>query len=42
MNTFEQPDHIVPQENAFAPSGSKFDLTLPANSFTVIRVGVTR
>ena len=42
MNTFEQADHVVPQESVFSPSGSKFDLTLPANSFTVVRVGVAR
>lgn len=42
MNTFAQTDHVVPQENAFTPTGSKFDLTLPANSFTVLRVGVAR
>jgi alpha-L-arabinofuranosidase len=42
LNTFEQVDHVVPQETAFSPTGSKFDLTLPANSFTVVRVGVAR
>ncbi|HEY4245895.1 MAG TPA: alpha-L-arabinofuranosidase C-terminal domain-containing protein [Lacunisphaera sp.] len=42
MNTFEQVDHVVPQESAFTPAGSKFDLTLPANSFTVLRVGIAR
>ncbi len=42
MNTFEQVDHVVPQESAFSPTGSKFDLTLPANSFTVLRVGAGR
>jgi alpha-L-arabinofuranosidase len=42
MNAFEQVDHVVPQERAFSPAGSKFDLTLPANSFTVVRVAVGR
>jgi alpha-L-arabinofuranosidase len=42
MNSFEQPDHVAPRETNFAPAGPKFDVTLPAYSFSVIRVGVAR
>lgn len=40
MNTFEAPDHVAPKAAEFAPAGAKFDLTLPANSFSVVRLGV--
>ena len=42
MNTFEAVDHVAPRESTFTPAGTKFDLTLPANSFTVVRVAVGR
>lgn len=42
INTFEAPDRVAPQQTSFAPNGPKFDLTLPANSFTVLRIGVAR
>lgn len=42
VNSFDAPDRITPRETAFTPSGSKFELSLPANSFTVIRLGVKR
>jgi alpha-L-arabinofuranosidase len=42
MNTFDRPNAVAPRETAFAPSSPKFDLTLPANSFTVVRVGIAR
>ena len=41
-NTLEDPEQVVPREAAFSPGGSKFDLKLPANSFSVVRVGVAR
>ena len=41
-NSVEAPDRVVPREAAFTAPGPKFDLTLPANSLTVLRVGVTR
>ncbi|HEX2855209.1 MAG TPA: alpha-L-arabinofuranosidase C-terminal domain-containing protein [Opitutaceae bacterium] len=40
INTFEQPDLVAPRESAFAPASAKFEVTLPANSLTVIRLGV--
>jgi alpha-N-arabinofuranosidase len=42
INTFETPAAIAPHEVSFAPAGANFGITLPANSFSVIRVGVTR
>lgn len=42
MNTLENPEKVVPRETAFSPGGAKFDLKLPANSFSVVRVGVVR
>jgi alpha-N-arabinofuranosidase len=42
VNTFDQPNLVAPRETAFSPSGSKFDLTLPANSFTVVRIGTAK
>jgi alpha-N-arabinofuranosidase len=40
VNTFDALNRVAPRETAFAPAGTKFDLTLPASSFTVVRVGV--
>jgi alpha-L-arabinofuranosidase len=40
VNTFDAPNKVAPRESAFAPTGPKFNLTLPANSFTILRVGV--
>jgi alpha-N-arabinofuranosidase len=42
VNTLDSPDLIAPRETAFSPAGSKFELTLPANSFTVLRVGISK
>jgi alpha-L-arabinofuranosidase len=42
VNTFDQPDRIAPRTAVLAPSGSTFDVPLPANSFTVLRVGLTK
>ena len=42
MNTGESPDRVAPRETAFTPAGTKFDLTLPANSFTILRVGIPK
>lgn len=39
-NTFEAPDKVAPRTTPFAPAAAKFELTLPANSLTVVRVGV--
>lgn len=42
VNTFDAPDRVAPHQSAFAPAGPKFDLNLPANSFTVLRLDVKR
>jgi alpha-N-arabinofuranosidase len=42
VNTFDVPERVAPQTKAFTPSGANFELTLPANSFTVLRVGAAR
>jgi alpha-N-arabinofuranosidase len=40
INTLDTPDHVAPEEKAFTPSAAKFKVTVPANSFTVIRTPV--
>ena len=40
INTLDVPNHIAPRETVFAPAATKFAVTLPANSFTVLRLGV--
>jgi len=42
VNTLDNPTHVSPRVSEFAPAAPTFDLTLPANSFTVVRVGVVR
>ena len=42
VNTTEIPDRVTPHESAFTPAGAKFEVPLPANSFSVVRVGVLR
>jgi alpha-L-arabinofuranosidase len=42
VNSFEHPDAVAPQQSDFAPNSSKFDLNLPANSFSILRLGVSR
>ncbi|PTY06198.1 alpha-L-arabinofuranosidase [Opitutaceae bacterium EW11] len=41
-NTFDAPNSVVPQTLSFSPASQKFDVTLPADSFTVLRLGVSR
>ncbi len=41
-NSFDAPDRVAPHTTAFTPAAARFELTLPANSLTVVRVGVTR
>ena len=36
------PDRVAPRESDFAPASPKFSVKLPANSFTVVRVGVVK
>lgn len=38
VNTLDQPEAVAPHESPLAAAGTKFELTLPANSFTVARV----
>ncbi|HET7536823.1 MAG TPA: alpha-L-arabinofuranosidase C-terminal domain-containing protein, partial [Candidatus Didemnitutus sp.] len=42
VNTIDAPDRVAPHETAFAPASPKFTVNLPANSFTVMRVGVVK
>jgi alpha-L-arabinofuranosidase len=39
-NTFAAPGKVMPRTSPFLPAGGKFELTLPANSVTVLRVGI--
>ena len=39
VNSFDAPDRVAPRETPFTPSAAKFELNLPANSFSVLRVG---
>ena len=41
-NTFSAPARVSPKIEPFTPTGSPFDLSLPANSFTILRVGTGR
>ncbi len=41
-NTFATPERVAPRTTAFTPTGAKFELTLPANSLTIVRVGLVR
>jgi len=42
VNTFDAPDRVAPRITAFTPAGTKFELTLPANSLTIVRVGIMK
>ncbi len=42
VNTVETPERVAPSETPFSPMGANFDVTLPASSFMVIRLGVVR
>ena len=41
-NSLDDPDLIVPRETQCEIGGSDFGLTLPANSFTVLRLGIRK
>jgi alpha-N-arabinofuranosidase len=41
-NTFAAAERVTPQTKPFAAGGSKFGLNLPANSMTVLRIGVSQ
>jgi alpha-N-arabinofuranosidase len=40
VNTLDRPDLVVPRESAFTPTGAHFPITIPANSFVVLRIGL--
>ena len=40
--TFDLPDQVAPHQTGLAPGGTKFDLNLPANSFSIVRLGVVK
>ena len=42
VNTFEAPDLIAPHESPVTPTGTTLDVILPANSLSVVRIGVVR
>lgn len=41
-NTLTAPPQVVPRTTPFAPAGATFEVTLPANSVTVLRIGIGR
>jgi len=42
VNTLDVPNTVSPNETAFSPTSAKFSVTLPANSFVVLRVAVAK
>lgn len=42
VNTFETPARVAPRETTFTPAAPKFNLTLPANSFTIVRLAAAK
>jgi alpha-N-arabinofuranosidase len=42
VNSPDSPERVAPKETAFSPAGTTFSVTLPANSFSIVRVGVVR
>lgn len=42
VNSLENPERVSPRDTTFSPAGPKFDVSLPANSFSVLRLGVNR
>jgi len=42
VNSFDYPDRVSPRETDFSPTDTKFELTLPANSLTLLRIGTAR
>lgn len=42
VNTFQHPDRVVPKTTEFAPTGPTFPITVPPESFTVLRLPVTK
>jgi alpha-N-arabinofuranosidase len=42
VNSFDNPDRVAPRETDFSPTDTKFEVSLPANSLTLLRVGTAR
>ena len=42
VNSFDAPERVAPHETPLAISGSTLEVTLPANSFNIVRLGVER
>lgn len=42
VNTFDQPARVAPRESVLVPKDKQIQLTLPAHSFTVLRVSATK
>jgi alpha-L-arabinofuranosidase len=42
VNSLDYPDRVSPTQSDFSPTDAKFEVTLPANSFTVLRVGTAK
>ena len=42
LNTLDHPDDVIPRESAFSPAGTRFEVTLPANSFAVVRLDTAK
>lgn len=42
VNTLERPNFVAPQSSVFAPGGSTFEFVVPAQSFVVLRLPVTK
>jgi alpha-N-arabinofuranosidase len=42
VNSFDYPDRVSPRETDFSPTDTTFELTLPASSLTVLRLGTAR
>ena len=40
VNDFASPERVSPRETALVPAGPKFEIALPASSFTIVRLGV--
>ena len=41
-NSLDAPDRVAPRQTEFAPTSPKFDLNLPANSVSVVRLGIAK
>jgi alpha-L-arabinofuranosidase len=42
VNSFDYPDRVAPRETDFSPTDTKFEVSLPADSLTLLRIGTAR